>query len=200
MPHRTQSRHGSTSGTILLETLLVLPLYMVLLGGIFWLADLAIARHRLLVADRYAAWTLADRHAAPAPDAADVKTALQTADDVYREQVLADQVLSVDPAGSAWHAPAADGWCLRHACARSDNRLPEWAAGWYHAQRIFWSEELGEDPLAVEPPVELRGRNATETAPPGPPPYPTEGHVILMRNHDAVAAAAPSSVLPLAPP
>jgi len=49
-------------GSVLMETILVIPVLLVLLGGVLWLGQLQINRARLLVADRYMAWNLANRH------------------------------------------------------------------------------------------------------------------------------------------
>jgi len=43
-------------GSILMETLLVIPLFMILLGGTFWIGELMIARQKLVICDRYIAW------------------------------------------------------------------------------------------------------------------------------------------------
>ena len=50
------SGRRSEAGTVLLETVLVIPLFMIMLGGIFWIGDLAVTRQQLLIADRYVAW------------------------------------------------------------------------------------------------------------------------------------------------
>ena len=49
-------------GTVLMETVLAIPLFMVLLGGIFWIGDLTVTRQQLLVADRYLAWNKGVRY------------------------------------------------------------------------------------------------------------------------------------------
>ena len=46
----------------MLETLLVIPLYLVLIGGTLWIGDLILSRQRLVGADRYGAWNAANRH------------------------------------------------------------------------------------------------------------------------------------------
>ena len=43
-------------GTVLMETLLVIPLYIAFLSGIYLLGDLALGRSRLNAADRLAVW------------------------------------------------------------------------------------------------------------------------------------------------
>ncbi len=39
-----------------METVLAIPLFMIMLGGIFWIGELMIARQKLVIADRYIAW------------------------------------------------------------------------------------------------------------------------------------------------
>jgi hypothetical protein len=57
-------------GSVLMETILVIPVLLVLLGGVLWLGQLQINRARLLAADRYMAWNLANRHRFPEEDPA----------------------------------------------------------------------------------------------------------------------------------
>ncbi len=44
------------SGSIMLETVIAIPLFMILLGGTFWIGELMIARQKLVICDRYIAW------------------------------------------------------------------------------------------------------------------------------------------------
>ena len=55
------SKKTKNRGAVLVEFLLVLPIYFVLMGGVFWVGDLFIARHKLLQSDRAAAWGYAVR-------------------------------------------------------------------------------------------------------------------------------------------
>ncbi len=57
-----------------METILVIPVLLVLLGGVLWLGHIQINRARLLVADRYAAWNLANRHRVPPAGQTDLST------------------------------------------------------------------------------------------------------------------------------
>ena len=45
-----------------METVLVIPLYLVLLSGIFWLGDLSLLRAKSTFFDRLAAWSSGNRH------------------------------------------------------------------------------------------------------------------------------------------
>lgn len=49
-------------GSILMETVLVIPLYLALLSGIFWTGDLALLRSKSTFFDRFAAWGSGNRH------------------------------------------------------------------------------------------------------------------------------------------
>ena len=50
-------------GSILMETVLVIPLYLVVLSGIFWVGDLALLRSKSTFFDRFAAWSSGNRFA-----------------------------------------------------------------------------------------------------------------------------------------
>jgi len=52
----TNKQRPSQRGSIMMETVLAIPLFMILLGGIFWIGELMIARQKLVIADRYIAW------------------------------------------------------------------------------------------------------------------------------------------------
>lgn len=49
-------------GSVLMETVVALPLYFILLGGIFWIGDLTLTRQKAVIADRYVAWNGANAH------------------------------------------------------------------------------------------------------------------------------------------
>ncbi|MFA4943445.1 MAG: TadE/TadG family type IV pilus assembly protein [Lentisphaeria bacterium] len=50
-------------GSVLLETVIAIPLFIVLIGGTFWLGELILAKQKLVGADRFAAWRAGNRHA-----------------------------------------------------------------------------------------------------------------------------------------
>jgi len=76
-------------GSVLMETLMVIPLFTVLLGGMIWIADLYLARHRLTTADRYAAWNAGVRHRGAGPDPqAEIQTRFFEADPFERVQAI----------------------------------------------------------------------------------------------------------------
>lgn len=56
-----QMRHGEC-GAIMMETLLVLPVYLILLGGLFWVGDVAATKSKLLIFDQGNVWAAGTRH------------------------------------------------------------------------------------------------------------------------------------------
>ena len=50
------------AGAVLLETILAIPLLIIMLGGIFWIGDLTLTRQQLMIADRYVAWNRGVRY------------------------------------------------------------------------------------------------------------------------------------------
>lgn len=53
---------NNRQGSVLMETVLVIPLYLVLLSGVFWLGDLSLLRAKVTFFDRLAAWSSGNRH------------------------------------------------------------------------------------------------------------------------------------------
>ncbi len=68
-------RFDNNRGSILMETVLVIPLYLVVLSGIFWVGDLALLRSKSTFFDRFAAWSSGNRFANASPST--IKSALR---------------------------------------------------------------------------------------------------------------------------
>lgn len=49
-------------GSVLMETILVIPVYIAFFSGIFLLGDLELGRNRLTAGDRFAVWLAGNRH------------------------------------------------------------------------------------------------------------------------------------------
>lgn len=79
--HAHQSRCGR-SGSVLMETMLAIPVLLTLLGGVLWIGQLQLNRSRLLAADRYVVWNAANRHRSGVPDAG---TAATLRDDLQQQ-------------------------------------------------------------------------------------------------------------------
>ena len=56
---------GKDSGVVMMETLLSLPLYLILLAGLFWLGDMVTSRSRLMILDHGNVWAFGVRHGGP---------------------------------------------------------------------------------------------------------------------------------------
>ena len=49
-------------GSVLMEFLMVVPMYLMLLGGLVWVGELGLVRQKNVVAERYVAYNLANRY------------------------------------------------------------------------------------------------------------------------------------------
>ena len=58
----TFGRAGSRSGSVLMEMVIAIPIYLVVIGATLWMGELNLSRQRLLTADRFAAWNKGNRH------------------------------------------------------------------------------------------------------------------------------------------
>ena len=64
----------ASGGAILMELVIAIPLFVVLLGGTMWVGDIILAKQKLAIADRFAAWSGGNRHR---PDKASIKDDIQ---------------------------------------------------------------------------------------------------------------------------
>lgn len=55
-------KKNSCKGTILLESLVTIPLLLLLIGTTIFIGEAMLAKHNLILADRYVAWNLGNRH------------------------------------------------------------------------------------------------------------------------------------------
>lgn len=151
----TNNRRG---GSILMETLLVLPLFMVVLGGMFWIGDIKLARQKLMMADRYAAWNAGNRHRSGKGGIdGEIRNAF------FRQAEIGDQSLT----GAEYECGESVGWsAFVAATARARIAMPEWTRGWL-AGSPEW--ERVQSPVATET---LTGRVVGDRG----------RHVVLMRN------------------
>jgi hypothetical protein len=49
------------AGSVLLETVIAIPLFMLLIGGTIWIGQLSYDKQKLVIADRYVAWNVGNR-------------------------------------------------------------------------------------------------------------------------------------------
>lgn len=66
-PETRQNRLGKwlrdERGSVLMEAVIAIPLFLVLIGGTFWIGELILAKQKLVGSDRFAAWNAGNRHA-----------------------------------------------------------------------------------------------------------------------------------------
>ncbi len=164
-------------GSVLMETLIVIPLYLVLIGAILWLADLQTTRIRLVEADRYAAWSRGNRHRSGISAAA-IKSELAQMVfpmsagsgnvDFYTGRSL--NILIEDTGGGAVES----WWHEAYAGVKINMKMPFWMRGFWAPQRTR-EQAAGNVPAQVQETVTgMVGRNWTSAA-------PYEGSVVIMR-------------------
>ena len=59
---KRESMKCGRDGSIMMETVIAIPIFMILLGGILWIGDLMVARQKLVMADRYSVWNYGCRY------------------------------------------------------------------------------------------------------------------------------------------
>lgn len=116
-------KHASASerGSILMEAVLVIPLYLIVFGGIMWVGDIVQTRQRLLVADRYAAWNFGNRHAPGGYDAGTIHQRFFRSDP--DKQIVGIDFNSTDYVWS---------WFVTGLVKMKIN-MPPWTRGWINA-------------------------------------------------------------------
>lgn len=155
------------AGAVLLETLLALPLFIVLIGGMMWIGDLSAAKQKMVLADRYLVWNLGNRHRVETV----AERPRRIRDEIMRtffDQDASKSVLTGSVLGSVrrWSHEAYGGAGLAMSA-------PSWTAGWLGVGKVVWDGDLD---LATRLPV-LRGRDV----PPGPSGR-YEGHCVVIRS------------------
>lgn len=120
-----KQRNGSildAHGSVLMETILVIPLYIAFLSGIFLLGDLELGRNHLIAADRFGVWTSGTRHAETESD----ETKKKTSEAFFSEKQFAEgtevESLLLNPEDAGWYSIVRGGVKLKMV-------LPQWAVG-----------------------------------------------------------------------
>ena len=121
-----------------METVLVIPLYLVILSGIFWVGDLALLRSKSTFFDRFSAWSSGNRH--DESSSSDLQNVLKqnflNASKVGDQQV--DEIrLKSKSSGQAWSSIAG-------ASARVSIEPPVWTQGWRKVGLIMMEKEAAE--------------------------------------------------------
>jgi hypothetical protein len=147
-----------------METVMAIPLFLVLFGGIFWVGDLILARDKLVVADRYAAWNAGNRHRL---DKGGIQGEIQ--DNFFDPNRVGDQPVE----GIDYEAGPLDFWSTPFgATVRLKVVMPIWTRGWLSSSD--WAGEGWTGARIPQEEVRYTGR-AYEAVP------ATSHHVVYMR-------------------
>ena len=124
-------------GSILMETVLVIPLYLVILSGIFWVGDLALLRSKSTFFDRFAAWSSGNRfsQASQSGIKSDLEQNFLLASHVGDQQV--DKVRTAKNSASSWAAVAGGATTV-------SVKPPVWTQGWRRAGAAMMEANVSE--------------------------------------------------------
>ena len=113
---------SAAQGSVLMETVLVIPLYIAFLSGIFLLGDLELGRNHLIAADRLGVWLSGTRHEEMESD--EVKEKMSEA--FFSKEQFAEgtevESLRMNPEKVKWYSIVRGGAKLKMV-------LPQWAVG-----------------------------------------------------------------------
>lgn len=124
-------------GSILMETVLVIPLYLVVLSGIFWVGDLALLRSKSTFFDRFAAWSSGNRFANASQSGiqSNLEQNFLQASQVGDQKV--DRVNTATRSSSVWSAIAG-------GAATVSVEPPVWTQGWRRAGVTMMESDAAE--------------------------------------------------------
>lgn len=174
------SADAGRRGAVLLEAVLAIPLLMVLIGGILWVGDLSLARQRLVVADRYAAWNGGNRFRNEAGNAPDIQAEVQQRIFAATTNQIVTVQLSNERANH-WQREVWGGANLRA-------RMPVWTEAWLSIGDAMWGG--GATGVITNTVPSMHGR----LIPPGPSGM-YEGHRVVLRSAFDDGRGGPGSAL-----
>lgn len=128
----------SARGSILMETVLVIPLYLVLLSGIFWVGDVALLRSKSTFFDRFAAWSGGNRH--DSGSSSSIKSALESG--FLQKERVGDQ--HVDSVRTASGVSGKDWSFLAGGTVEVSIEPPVWTQGWRKSGMIMMESDAGD--------------------------------------------------------
>lgn len=122
-------------GSILMETVLVIPLYLALLSGIFWVGDLVLLRVKSTFFDRFSAWSSGTRH--QRMEGNQSRSFLNS--HFLRQNKVGDQsVDSVSTGGAA----SGNAWLsIFGASGTVSIRPPVWTDAWHRSALLMMEEK-----------------------------------------------------------
>ena len=120
-------RHAGRRGSVLMETVIAIPIFLVTIGATIWMGELNLDRQRLLVADRFAAWNEGNRHGGRDTSPSSVWNHSFNRDaDVDVKQV------KVKAKNGGWYRQVS-------ATTRAKIRMPAWTHGMIHYGDTEWN-------------------------------------------------------------
>lgn len=157
---RAAARRRAESGSVLMETVLVIPLYMIVLGGILWIGDLMVTRQQLVIADRYVAWNRGMRH----DDKGQIDAG--TVHQLFFAEANGSPSQYHQPKASEGKIEKTDDWSHRASgVVRLDMRMPEWTRYLFNA-----GQAMLDSGVPLEQATAMQGRDK-----------PDQRHVVVMR-------------------
>lgn len=162
MHKRPAAKGNGRDGSVMLETILAIPLLMVLIGGVLWTGDLVLAKAKLVVADRYAAWNTGNRHRLNV----DIRGEINKKDQNKEPQWFPfyGDVGALHGGGTKerW-------WHVAYASVPLRITMPLWTKGWFLGS-VMWGPDY-QAPGYLFDPHDMFGRDIEGD----------EHHVVLMR-------------------
>ena len=138
-------------GSIMMETVIAIPLYFILLGGIMWIGDLMIARTKLVIADRYAVWNYGCRYEPGGYSGGMIHSRFFDASEFKQVSGVTTEKTEYD-----WSQKASGE-------VRLQMRMPDWTRFMFNAGSVMYDTGVPEEQ------VQLRGRSLGG------------GHTVVMR-------------------
>jgi hypothetical protein len=173
-----------------METIIVLPLYMVLIGGILWVGDLMLAKQTMVTVDRYAAWNAGNRQLGT-PISQSLMESNIWERFFYRDPNKTNQCPVSGGAANRW-------WSEAYGGVSTVVHMPDWTRGWLEAEVAWYTSDV---PGVHRQPWNLneliQGRNVAPNAdaePSGIWSSTYEGHAALLRS--PFSANDPSRPMP----
>ena len=117
-PKKNPCARRAEQGSVLMETVIALPIFMALIGGIMWSGQLIYEKQKLLVADRYVAWNYGNRFAKNYNDVPAKFFDQSTSDTVASTQTK-------ELKSSPW-------WHEVQGSVEVDPKMPDWTRGWFY--------------------------------------------------------------------
>lgn len=145
-PRRRPRRLAATRGAVLIETIVILPLYCLLIGVTLWLGEIIWVKTRLAVADRYVAWNCGNRHRRAHGGVSQIRTETASCFFGKSRHTRIAVARNVGRNAGGWTATSA-------ATTHGTVRMPSWIGGWLTAGSALSG---AESPETV---ARLRGRD-----------------------------------------